>query len=376
MADVWEWIRTPEFLVLVGFHIFVVTMLALDLGVFQRHAHAVGLKEAAIWSAVWVILALLFAVGIWQFWDDWRPNEPGQGPVKAAEFIAGYVIEKSLSIDNLFVFLVIFRYFAVPPHLQHRVLYWGILGALIMRATLILAGAALLNSFHWMIYVFGGFLLYTAFKLFRSVDEEIDPGRNPLLRLAKRFVPVVNDYDSPTFWVKRKGRWYATPLPLVLLVVESTDVLFAVDSIPAIFAITKDTFIVYTSNIFAILGLRALFFLLAGFLGMFRYLNTGLALVLGFVGLKMIVEEPFRDYLEQFGIGRNALVLISLVVVAGILGVAVIASVVAGRRERMEHRPELAEHERRGLNGQARPADLNGATAPEPNGSSSDKTRS
>jgi tellurite resistance protein TerC len=300
------------------------------------------MKEAAAWSAVWVALAMLFALGIWQFWDQWHPGQHDQGSVKAIEFVTGYLIEKSLSVDNLFVFLVIFRYFAVPAHMQHRVLYWGILGALIMRATLILAGAALLHTFHWMIYVFGAFLLYTAFKMLRSVEEEIDPGRNPLLRLARRFFPVIHTYDTPHFWVKRDGRWHATPLPLVLLVVESTDVVFAVDSIPAIFAITQDTFIVYTSNIFAILGLRALYFLLAGFLGMFRYLSVGLALVLAFVGLKMIVEEPLRPYLLGQGIGKQTSILISLGVVASILTVSVIASVIAGRREPLEHPPEAA----------------------------------
>src|SRR5437763_404996 len=175
MTDVWSWVQTPEFLVLVGFHVFVVAMLALDLGVFQRRAHAVGMREAAVWSAVWVALSLAFAAGIWQFWDRWHPADAGQGAVKAVEFVTGYLIEKALSVDNLFVFLVIFRYFAVPPHLQHRVLYLGILGALVMRATLILAGAALLTTFHWMVYVFGLFLLYTAFKMLRStVEEEID----------------------------------------------------------------------------------------------------------------------------------------------------------------------------------------------------------
>jgi tellurite resistance protein TerC len=316
--------------VLVGFHLFVLAMLALDLGIFQRHAHAVSMREAAIWSGVWVVLALLFAAGIWQFWDIWRPEETDQGPTKAIEFVTGYLVEKALSVDNLFVFLVIFRYFAEPPHLQHRVLYWGILGALIFRAVLILAGAALLAAFHWMTYVFGAFLLYTAYKMFRSsVEEDLDPGRNWLLRLAKRFLPLVTDYDSPRFWVRRLGKWHATPLPLVLLVVESTDVMFAVDSIPAIFAITKDPFIVYTSNIFAILGLRAMFFLLAGFLGKFRYLNTGLAAVLAFVGLKMLVEQPLGPYLERAGIGQNGLIFLSLGVVAGILSVAVVASVFA-----------------------------------------------
>ncbi len=325
---------TPEFLVLAGFHVFIIAMLALDLGVFQRKAHVVGLKEAALWSAVWILLSLLFAAGIWQFWDAWRPDETGQGPAKAIEFVTGYLIEKALSVDNLFVFLVIFRYFAVPAHLQHRVLYWGILGALVMRATLILAGAALLTAFHWMIYVFGVFLLYTAYKMLRSpMTEQIDPGRNPLLRIAKRFLPLVTDFDSPRFWVNRAGRWYATPLPLVLIVVESTDLLFAVDSIPAIFAITKDTFIVYTSNIFAILGLRAMYFLLAGFLGMFRYLSTGLAVVLAFVGLKMMVEEPLAPYLERAGIGKNGLILLSLSVVAGILTTAIVASIVVGPKK-------------------------------------------
>jgi tellurite resistance protein TerC len=342
VADVWAWLQSPEFLALVGFHVFIIGMLALDLGVFQRKAHAVNMKEAAIWTTIWVALALLFALGIWLFWDDWHPGQPPQGGVKAMEFVTGYLIEQSLSVDNLFVFLVIFRYFAVPSHLQRRVLYWGILGALIMRPTLILAGAALLNAFHWMIYVFGAFLLYTAFKLFRSVEEEIDPGRNPLLRLAQRLLPVESSYDSPTFWVKRGGRWYATPLPLVVLVVESTDVVFALDSIPAIFGITKDTFIVYTSNIFAILGLRSLFFLLSGFLGMFRYLSVGLSAVLAFVGLKMILEVPLEAYMEHVGIGRHGLILLSLAVVAGILTVAVIASIIAGPKEPLEHPPEGA----------------------------------
>jgi tellurite resistance protein TerC len=323
--------------VLIGFHVFVAAMLALDLGVFQRKAHSVGMKEAAVWSAVWVALALLFALGIGLFWDRWRPDQPDLGPAKAVEFVTGYLIEKALSVDNLFVFLVIFRYFAVPDHLQHRVLYWGILGALVMRAVLILGGAWLLGLAHWMTYVFGAFLLYTAYKMLRSsVQEEIDPGRNPFLRLARRFLPLVTDYDSTRFWVRREGRWHATPLPLVLLVVETTDVMFAIDSIPAIFAVTKDIFIVYTSNIFAILGLRALFFLLAGFLGMFRHLSTGLALVLAFVGVKMITEDPLMPYLEQIGIGRNGLMFLSLGVVTGILTASIVASVIADKRERVK----------------------------------------
>ena len=340
MASITTYVQTTEFAVLVGFHVFVLLMLALDLGVFQRQPHAVGMREAAVWSVVWIALALLFALGIWLFWDRWHPETSDQGGLKAIEFVTGYLIEKSLSVDNLFVFLVIFRYFGVPARLQHRVLLWGILGALLLRATLILIGAALLAAFHWMMYVFGGLLIYTAYKLFRSVEEEIDPGKNPLLRLARRFLPVIDNYDSNTFWVHREGRWHATPLPLVLLVVESTDVIFALDSIPAIFAITTDTFIIYTSNIFAILGLRALYFLLAGFLGMFRYLSVGLALVLAFVGLKMILQEPLGPYLESAGIGKGEMIVISLGAITAILGVAVAASILAGPREPLEHPPD------------------------------------
>jgi tellurite resistance protein TerC len=337
MADMWSWLWSTQVWILVGFHVFVISMLALDLGVFQRKAHAVSMKEAAIWTTVCVSLACLFAAGIWKFWYLWDPDaEPGVGTEKAIEFITGYLIEESLSVDNLFVFLVIFRYFAVPKHLQHRVLIWGILGAIIMRATLILIGAALLDAFHWMSYVFGAFLVYTAYKLARSVEEEIDPGKNLLLRLARRLLPVVHDYDTPRFWVRRDGRWHATPLPLVLLVVESTDVVFALDSIPAIFAVTNDRFIVYTSNIFAILGLRALFFLLANFLGMLRYLNVGLAVVLGFVGVKMLAAAWIEPALAAYGIDRKGQILLSLGVIATILGISVLASLLAGKPEPAE----------------------------------------
>jgi tellurite resistance protein TerC len=325
---------------LVGFHLFILIMLALDLGIFQREAHTVSLGEAAIWSGVWIVLALLFAFGLWKFWHLWHHEHPELGPQKAVEFLTGYLIEKALSVDNLFVFAVIFRYFAVPPALQHRVLYWGIIGALLMRATLILLGAALLSLFHWMLYIFGAFLLYTAYKLARSVEAEIDPGQNPLLRLARRFLPVLDRYESARFWVRRDGRWHATPLPLVLLVVESMDIVFAVDSIPAIFGITQDVFIVYTSNVFAILGLRALYFLLAGLLGRFRYLHIGLAWVLAFVGIKMLVEEPLRPYLEAAGLGKEQLILLSLGIIAAILAVAVAVSLYAGPKEPLEHPPE------------------------------------
>jgi tellurite resistance protein TerC len=330
MTYFWSWLLSPEFYVLVGFHVFIILVLAFDLGVLQRRAHVVSLREAAAWSAVWIGVSLAFAAGIWRFWGAWHPDEAEKGADRAVEFLTGYLIEKSLSVDNLFVFLVIFRYFAVPPHYQHRILAWGIVGALVLRATLILAGAVLLASFHWMIYVFGVFLLYTAFKLIRPHEEQIDPGRNSVLRLLRRYFPVVDDYDAPHFWMRRDGHLVVTPLFVVLVVVESTDVMFALDSIPAIFAVTRDPFIVYTSNVFAILGLRALYFLLAGFLDKFRYLHLGLAGVLGFVGVKMLVEEPLSPFLRAHGIGERGLILLSLGVVAVILGVAIVASLVAG----------------------------------------------
>jgi tellurite resistance protein TerC len=312
------------------------------------------MREAAVWSGVWIGLALLFAAGIWRFWGAWHQGEAhagaGQegcpssaleqgawhqgeahaGADRAIEFLTGYLIEKSLSVDNLFVFLVIFRYFAVPPRYQQRVLLWGIIGALILRATLILLGVVLLAWFHWMIYVFGVFLLYTAYKLARAGEQHIDPSRNRVLRLLRRLFPVVDDYDSPHFWVRRDGRLFVTPLLVVLVVIESTDVVFALDSIPAIFAVTRNAFIVYTSNIFAILGLRALYFLLVGFLGRFQYLHVGLAAVLAFVGIKMLVEEPLRPYFATCGIHERGLILISLGVIACILAVAVVASLLVG----------------------------------------------
>jgi tellurite resistance protein TerC len=322
--------------VLVGFHAFILFMLALDLGIFQRRAHAVSSREAALWSIVWIGLAFLFAAGIWRFWHLWHPEQRAQGADKAIEFLTGYLIEKSLSVDNLFVFLIIFRYFAVPARFQHRILLWGIVGALILRATLIVAGAALLAWFHWMSYVFGVFLLYTAYRLWLSGAEDIDPSRNRLLRLLRRFLPIVDDHETPRFLVRQNGRWHATPLLVALVVIESTDVLFALDSIPAVFAVTRDPFIVYTSNIFAILGLRALYFLLAGFLTMFRYLHVGLAFVLGFVGIKMLAEEPMRPYFHTLGIDERGLILLSLGVIACILGVAIVASVLAGPKPPLE----------------------------------------
>jgi len=288
-----------------GFLVFVLAMLALDLGVFHRQAHSVSLKEAAAWSVVWILCALAFGAGVhWKF-----------GPERALEFGTGYVIEKALSVDNIFVFVVIFQYFAIPPRMQHRVLFWGILGALVMRAAFIVAGGAFLARFHWAFYVFGAILVLTGIKLLLQKHQAYDPASNPVVRLYRRFFPVALHPDGEHFFVRENGRRAATPLFLTLLVVEATDVVFAVDSIPAIFAITLDPFIVFTSNIFAILGLRSLYFLLAGVIDKFRYLKVGLAFVLVFVGAKMLLADVYKVPIA-----------VSLGVIAGMLLVAVLAS--------------------------------------------------
>jgi tellurite resistance protein TerC len=302
----------PERLVLwIAFNVFVLGMLALDLGIFHRKAHAVSIKEASIWSAVWILLALVFNLGIYFVW----------GQEKALEFLTGYVIEKSLSVDNLFVFLMIFQYFATPAVYQHRILFWGIVGALVMRAIFIATGAALLENFHWMIYVFGAFLIVTGIKMLLQGDERLEPNKNPVVRLFQRWIPIVNEYQGQHFFVRKAGKIHATLLMLVLVVVETTDVIFAVDSIPAIFAITRDPFVVYTSNVFAILGLRALYFMLAGVMEMFVYLKVGLSFVLCFVGTKMLLVDFYK-----IPIG------VSLGVVAGILILSVIASLFVQRK--------------------------------------------
>ena len=288
------------------FNLFVLVMLVLDLGVFHRRNHVVKFREALLWSAMWIALAAVFAVIVY-FWH-------GRG--SALEFVTGYVIELSLSVDNLFVFLLIFRYFQVPTVHQHKVLFWGILGALVMRAVFILAGVGLIRQFHWIIYIFGALLVYSGIKLFRQENAEIHPEKNPLLRLFRRWIPVTKDYEGAKFFVRRPGL-YATPLFIVLLVVETTDVLFAVDSIPAILAITLDAFIVYTSNVFAILGLRSMYFALAGMMELFHYLHYGLSLVLIFVGGKMLVSHYYQIPTE-----------IALGIVAGILIISVVASMV------------------------------------------------
>ena len=263
----------------VGFNLFVLAMLALDLGVFHRKSHVVSFREAMGWTVAWVTLAALFNIGIWHF----------AGADKALEFTTGYVIEYSLSVDNIFVFALLFSYFAVPPIYQHRVLFWGILGALVLRAMMIVAGTVLITKFAWIIYVFGAFLIITGIKMIVKKEEEIHPERNPVVKWFKRLMPVTSDYRGDKFFVRENGVRMATPLFVVLLLVEISDVIFAVDSIPAIFAVTKDPFIVYTSNVFAILGLRSLYFALAGVLDKFHYLKIGLGIVLTFVGVKMLL---------------------------------------------------------------------------------------
>jgi len=292
------------------FNLFVLAMLALDLGVFSRRAHTVGFREALGWSSMWLALAAAFAVLVY-FWHG-RPV--------ALEFVTGYVIELSLSVDNLFVFLVIFRYFRVPAEQQHKVLFWGILGALVMRGVFILAGVGLIRRFHWIIYLFGAVLVYSGIRLFREGEEEIHPEKNPILRLFRRWMPVTKDYVNGKFFV-RTPELCATPLLVVLLVVETSDVLFAVDSIPAVLAITLNAFIVYTSNVFAILGLRSMYFALAGVVEMFDYLHYGLSLVLIFVGAKMLVSHYYQIPTE-----------VALAVVVAVLGVSVVASVLFPRK--------------------------------------------
>ena len=280
-----ESIGTPA--LWIGFTVFVLAMLALDLGVFHRKAHEVWVREALTWTVVWISLALIFDLGVYIWF----------GSDRALEFLTGYLIEKALSVDNIFVFVVIFSAFAVPPRLQHRVLFWGIVGALVMRAIFVLLGAALLHQFHWVAYLFGAFLVLTGIKLLVQRDTEVHPERNQIVRLFQRFVPSVDGYRSEHFAVVEAGKCYATPLLLVLVVVEATDLVFAVDSIPAIFAVTTDPFIVYTSNIFAILGLRALYFALAGIMEKFYYLKVGLSLVLVFVGGKMLVAGVYTIHI-------------------------------------------------------------------------------
>lgn len=285
----------------------MLAMLVLDLKVFQRKAHEIKIREALLLAAFWISLALAFNVVVF-FW---------RGERAALEFLTGYLLEESLSVDNLFVFLLIFSYFRVPRAYQHGVLFWGILGAIVMRFIFIIAGVALIHKFHWVIYVFGSILILTGIKLAREKDQEIHPEKNPVLKLFRRLVPVTPDYEGDKFFIRKEGRLFATPLFVVLLMVETTDVVFAVDSVPAVLAITLDPFIVYTSNVFAILGLRSLFFALAGLMKLFHHLHYGLSAILVFVGVKMLVADLYKI---PIGVALSA--------VGGILLLSIIASLI------------------------------------------------
>ncbi len=319
-ASFWPWLI---------FALCVLGMLGLDLGLFHRKPREVSKREALTWCLVWITLALLFNLGIY-FW---------RGSEKATEFFTGYLIEYSLSVDNIFVFLLIFTYFEVPAAYRRRVLFWGILGAIVMRGLFIALGVALLATFHWVLYVLGGFLVFTGVKFVFQRETRVDPEANPVLRVFRRYFPITASYQAQHFFIRQAGRWprrwrgwLATPLFVVLLIVESTDVAFAIDSIPAIFAITLDPFIVYTSNVFAILGLRSLYFLLAGIMGMFRYLKPGLGVVLAFVGVKMLLTDVYK-----VPIGA------SLAVIAVILGVSVGASLWVAYHEPAEASPPSSQ---------------------------------
>jgi tellurite resistance protein TerC len=302
-----------EILLFILFNLFILAMLALDLGVFHRRPHTVTIKEATLWSILWVVLALVFNAGVFIF----------AGKQTGLEFLTGYLIERALSIDNIFVFVIIFSYFGVPSHLQHKALFWGVLGALVTRSIFIAAGAALIAQFEWVLYIFGAILIVSGWKMMAEKGAEVHPERNVFIRLARKLFPVTTGYESPKFIIRRNGKLFLTPMLLVLITVETTDVVFAVDSIPAVFGVTRDPFIVYSSNVFAILGLRATYFLLAGIMDTFYYLSHGLSLVLIFIGVKMLAAEFI-----------HVDIIISLLIVAAILVVAIIASLVRNKRAR------------------------------------------
>ena len=307
MIDLYFW---------VGFHVFVFIMLALDLGVFHKTSHKVSVKEALIWTVIWISAAMLFNLLVYF----------ELGKVKALEFFTGYVIEKSLSIDNIFVFILIFSFFAVKEEYQHRVLFWGVLGALVMRAIFIFAGVALINKFHWIVLIFGGFLVYSGIHMLFQKETAVDPEKNAVVRFFRKFLPVTDNYHGDKLFVKQNHKLYATPLFLVLLVIESSDLIFAVDSIPAILAISQDKLIVYTSNVFAILGLRSLYFAVSGIMQYFRFLKVGLAFVLSFVGAKML--------LDYFDIHIN--IAHSLITIISIIAVSIIASLIIKEKKHLE----------------------------------------
>jgi len=306
-------VSSYEFVLFVLFNLFILLMLAIDLGIFNRKAHEVSLKEAIVWSVVWTLLALAFNVGVY-FWA---------GTTTALEFFTGYLIERALSFDNIFVFVLIFSYFGVPAKYHHRSLFWGVVGALITRSLFIAAGAALISRFEWVLYLFGLILIYSGWKMLRSDSVQVHPDNNIFIRVARKLFPVSSGFESPRFFEKIAGKWHLTPLFLVLITIETTDVVFAVDSIPAVFGVTHDPFIVYSSNVFAILGLRATYFLLAGVMDTFHYLSHGLSLVLIFIGVKMLLEQ-----IVPISIG------ISLGVVGLVLAVSIVASLVRTHREK------------------------------------------
>jgi tellurite resistance protein TerC len=294
------------------FNLFVLLMLALDLGVFHRKSHEVGIREAVTWTGVWISLAMIFNVFVYYYFNK----------EKAVEFFTGYLIEKSLSIDNIFVIIMIFSYFQVPTRYQHKVLFWGILGALVLRIIFILAGVELIHRFHWLIYIFGGFLIITGIRMLTSGDAKLEPERNPLVKLARKVFAFTPSFEGDNFFIRRDGKLRATPLFLVVILIEATDLIFAVDSIPAILAISDDSFIVYTSNVFAILGLRSLYFALAGIEKYFQYLKYGLSAILVFVGVKMSITDLYKIPVE-----------LSLIIIAFILAIALLASVIVQKQK-------------------------------------------
>jgi tellurite resistance protein TerC len=300
---IWPWI---------WFNLFIIAMLAIDLGVFNRKAHTVSLKEALTWSSVWIALSLTFNAGIYFL----------RGPDPAIQFFTGYLIEKSLSVDNIFVFVLIFTYFDVPTAYQHRVLFWGVLGTLILRGLMIAIGATLIEDFHWIIYLFGAFLVFTGIRMALQKNEGVNPEKNPLLKFVRRVLPVTEHYVQNRFVVRQAGKLMVTPLLLVLIVIETTDLVFAVDSIPAIFAVTTDPFIVYTSNVLAILGLRSLYFVFATIIHKFYYLKPALAIILTYVGVKMLLADIYKIPTA-----------VSLLIIVLVLAIAIIASLIRDRRQ-------------------------------------------
>lgn len=306
---------TNELIIGAALITFVLTVLALDMKLLQKNAHFPTFKEAALWTLLWVMLAFVFNIGIWIFGT----------PKMAMEFLTGYIVEESLSIDNIFVFIVIFSYFKVPKEYEHKILFWGILGAIVFRLLFIGVGAALITKFEWILYFFGAFLIFTAIKLAIKKETEVHPENNPVLKIARKIFPVSHSLDGSKFFTRQKGKLYATPLFLVLLMIESTDIVFAFDSIPAIFGITKDVFIVFTSNIFAILGLRSLYFLIAGLMVKFRYLQAGLSFVLGFIGIKMLIVDYFKIETHY-----------SLIIIFGILLIAFLTSLIPEKKKEIK----------------------------------------